>query len=107
VLKPNDDYGGHGIVLGWTVGASAWEAAVRRALETPYIVQDRVNLPSEAFPSYHDGRLHLIERMLDTDPFVLFSESMDACLTRISTEALLNVTAGGGSTVPTFVVEER
>jgi hypothetical protein len=32
---------------------------------------------------------------------------MDGCLTRISTEALLNVTAGGGSTVPTFVVEER
>jgi hypothetical protein len=32
---------------------------------------------------------------------------MDGCLTRISTEALLNVTAGGGSTVPTMVVEAR
>jgi hypothetical protein len=32
---------------------------------------------------------------------------MDGCLTRISTEALLNVTAGGGSTVPTMVIEER
>ena len=30
---------------------------------------------------------------------------MDGCLTRISPRALLNVTAGGGSTVPTFVVE--
>jgi hypothetical protein len=28
-------------------------------------------------------------------------------LTRISTDALVNVTAGGGSTVPTFLVEPR
>ena len=54
VLKPNDDYGGRGIVLGWTVDAGAWEAAVRQALATPYIVQERVTLPSEpsAFTSY-------------------------------------------------------
>jgi hypothetical protein len=28
-------------------------------------------------------------------------------LTRLSTAELLNVTAGGGSTVPTFLVTER
>ena len=55
----------------------------------------------------HTDKLHLIERMLDTDPFVAFSSTMDGCLTRISTEALLNVTAGGGSTVPTLLLEER
>jgi hypothetical protein len=107
VLKPNDDYGGKGIVLGWTVDASAWEAAVRNALTQPYIVQERVNLPREVYPSVHDGKLHLIERMLDTNPFVCISSTVDGILTRISTEALLNVTAGGGSTVPTFVIEER
>jgi len=32
---------------------------------------------------------------------------MSGCLTRLSTAALLNVTAGGGSTVPTFIVEKR
>lgn len=107
VLKPNDEYGGKGIVLGWTVDDPAWEAAVRAALAEPFVVQERVTLPREVYPSYSDGRLHLIERMLDTDPFVAFSSHMDGCLTRISTEALLNVTAGGGSTVPTFVVEQR
>jgi len=107
VLKPNDDYGGKGIVLGWTVDSSTWETAVRKALAEPYIVQERVNLPREVFPSYEAGRLQLIERMLDTNPFVGFGATMDGCLTRISTEALLNVTAGGGSTVPTFVVEDR
>jgi hypothetical protein len=64
-------------------------------------------LPHEVFPSMHDGQLQFIDRMLDTNPFVGASATMDGCLTRISTEALLNVTAGGGSTVPTFVVEER
>jgi hypothetical protein len=107
VLKPNDDYGGKGIVLGWTVDASTWETAVRNALQQPYIVQERVHLPREVYPSFHDGQLHLVERMLDTNPFVCFSSTVDGILTRISTEALLNVTAGGGSTVPTFVLEDR
>lgn len=107
VLKPNDEYGGKGIVLGWTVDAPGWEAAVRAALGEPYVVQERVGLPREVFPSVHDGQVHFADRMLDTNPFVGFGGAMDACLTRISTEVLLNVTAGGGSTVPTFVVEGR
>jgi hypothetical protein len=107
VLKPNDEYGGKGIVLGWTVDAHAWEAAVKTALAVPYVVQERVNLPHEVFPSFADGKLQLIDRMLDTNPFVGYRGTMTSCLTRISTEVLLNVTAGGGSTVPTFIVEER
>jgi hypothetical protein len=45
--------------------------------------------------------------MLDTAPFVSYGEYMEGYLTRLSTAALLNVTAGGGSTVPTFLVEPR
>lgn len=107
VLKPNDDYGGKGIVLGWTVDQATWESAVEVALRRTFVVQEKVGLPYEVYPSMHDGKLHMIERMMDTNPFVGASATMDGCLTRISTEALLNVTAGGGSTVPTFVVEER
>jgi hypothetical protein len=107
VLKPNDDYGGKGIVLGWTVKASEWEQAVQNALCTPYVVQERINIPSEPYPSFIDGKVQIIDRMLDTAPFVCHGAFMDGCLTRISTAALLNVTAGGGSTVPTFVVEKR
>ncbi len=107
VLKPNDDYGGKGIVLGWTVDQPTWEAAVKVALENPYVVQRKVRLPFEAFPSFEAGTLQIIDRMLDTNPFVAFGAYMHGCLTRISTEVLLNVTAGGGSTVPTFLVEKR
>ncbi|MFO0807943.1 MAG: hypothetical protein U0746_04930 [Gemmataceae bacterium] len=107
VLKPNDEYGGKGIVLGWTVDQPAWEAAVRHALTEPYVVQEKVGLPHEDYPSFHNGKVHLIDRVLDTNPYVGPSGTMDACLTRISTEALVNVTAGGGSTVPTFTIDER
>jgi hypothetical protein len=107
VLKPNDDYGGKGIVLGWTVDDAAWERAVQTALATPYVVQERVNLPREPFPSLVGGRVQVAERLLDTAPFVCHGAYLDGCLTRIATDALLNVSAGGGSTVPTFVLEER
>jgi uncharacterized circularly permuted ATP-grasp superfamily protein len=107
VLKPNDDYGGTGVVLGWTVDDAAWSAAVAHALSTPHIVQERVAVPSESYPSWADGSVHFIDRMFDTAPFVLNGSAVDGCLTRLSTAALLNVTAGGGSTVPCFVVEER
>jgi uncharacterized circularly permuted ATP-grasp superfamily protein len=107
VLKPSDDYGGAGIVLGWEVDDAAWEAALRKALAEPYIVQERIVLPFESYPSMVDGRIAFGERMLDTAPFVVNGGYADGCLTRLSTAALLNVTHGGGSTVPTFVVERR
>lgn len=107
VLKPNDDYGGAGIVLGWEVDGDTWTAAIRKAVGEPFIVQERIGLPSEIFPSYADGQLHFAGRIVDTAPFVFGGAYADGCLTRVSTATLVNVTAGGGSTVPTFVVEKR
>jgi hypothetical protein len=107
VLKPNDDYGGKGIVLGWKVDVSRWHEAVRTALATPYVVQDRVTIPAETFPALVNGKLHFGERLVDTAPYVCHGEYVAGCLTRISTDPLLNVTAGSGSTVPTFVIEPR
>lgn len=107
VLKPNDEYGGEGVVLGWTVDSSTWEAALKTALAEPSVVQERVSIPTEPYPSLIDGELRVIDRMLDTDPFVLGGGCVDGCLSRLSTAALLNVTAGGGSSVPTFLIEKR
>lgn len=107
VLKPNDDYGGAGVVLGWEVDADRWAAEVTRAVEHPYIVQRRIGLPSESFPSLADGAVVFADRIVDTAPFCFQGGFMDGCLTRVSTATLVNVTAGGGSTVPTFVVDPR
>ena len=107
VLKPNDAYGGAGIVLGWESGAAAWEQAVRGALAEPFVVQERVPIPSEPYPSVVDGRVVFAERILDTAPFAYQGTHVDGCMSRLSTAALVNVTAGGGSQTPTFLVEAR
>ncbi len=107
VIKPNDDYGGKGVVLGWEVDDAAWQAAIRTALAEPSIVQERIELPVEAYPSAGPDGVVLADRIVDTAPFVFNGAWIDGCLTRVSTASLVNVTAGGGSTVPTFVVEPR
>ena len=107
VLKPNDEYGGAGIVLGWEVDDTRWEEALGTALASPHVVQERIHLPSEPFPSAVDERLVIADRIVDTAPFCFNGTYTDGCLSRISTATLVNVTAGGGSTVPTFIVEPR
>lgn len=107
VLKPNDEYGGKGIVLGWEVAADAWERAVRVALAEPHIVQERVPVPTEPYPSMVDGKAVFADRIVDTAPFACHGAFVEGCLSRLSTAALVNVTAGGGSQVPTVIVEAR
>jgi hypothetical protein len=51
--------------------------------------------------------VQVIDRMVDTAPYVAYGDHVDGCLTRLATAALLNVTAGGGSQTPTFIAERR
>jgi hypothetical protein len=107
VLKPDDEYGGTGVVLGWETTASGWEAAVTSALSALWVVQERVAIPNEPYPSLIEGRVQMLDRLLDTNPYVYDGAYVDGCMTRLSTASLLNVSAGGGSTTPTFIVEKR
>src|SRR5690349_3336402 len=96
VLKPNDDYGGHGVFLGWETSADDWERAIARALERPYVVQQRVPLKRVAIPTFSGG-LRLDEVFVDFNPF-LFHNEVEGALIRLSSSSLLNVTSGGGQT---------
>jgi len=104
VLKPNDEYGGKGVVLGWTVDQAEWEAAIQVATTQSYVVQEAVEIPRVPFPVVLDG-LRYLDLAVDLDPY-LFDGRAGGFMTRVSAAALLNVTAGAGSVVPTFVVEE-
>jgi uncharacterized circularly permuted ATP-grasp superfamily protein len=103
VLKPNDEYGGKGVVLGWTVDQTEWEKAIEVATTQSYVVQEAVEIPRIPFPVVLDG-LKYIDLAVDLDPY-LFDGRVGGFMTRVSAAALLNVTAGAGSVVPTFVVE--
>lgn len=104
VLKPNDDYGGKGVVLGWTVDAHEWEQAVEIAVTQSYVVQEAVPTPRESFPLALRDSMHFVDLTVDLDPY-LFYGRVGGCLTRLSSSALLNVTAGSASVVPTYVVD--
>jgi uncharacterized circularly permuted ATP-grasp superfamily protein len=103
VLKPNDEYGGKGVILGWTVERHEWEQTLLTALTASYVVQEKVPVPREPFPVLLD-RMHFLDLAVDCDPY-LFWGKVGGQLTRLSSSALLNVTAGEGSVVPTYVVE--
>lgn len=106
LLKPNDEYGGKGITIGWECAAAEWDAALRAALETPFVVQERVTIAYEPYPALIDGQVVIDARLVDSDPF-LFGTEVEGCLCRLSKVTLLNVTAGGGSTVPVFLTGEK
>ena len=103
VLKPNDEYGGKGVILGWTVEQHEWEQTILAGLTASYVVQEKVSVPRYPFPVLLD-RIHYLDLSIDHDPY-LFWGSVSGCLTRLSSSALLNVTAGAGSVVPTYIVE--
>ncbi len=109
VLKPNDDYGGAGVLLGWECDETTWERTLACALmrRMPYVVQERVPLPEEDYPTWTpEEGLHFTPRYVDSDPLVV-GDTATGCLTRIAATSLLNVSAGGGSAPPTFLVRER
>ena len=108
VLKPNDEYGGKGVLIGWETEQDEWNAAVQAALVDPAIVQWRAQIAYEDFPSFlPDGQLDISRRLVDCDPFIFNGDSVDGCLVRLSKVTLLNVTAGGGSVIPAFVIDPK
>jgi hypothetical protein len=108
VLKPNDEYGGKGVLIGWETPQDAWDAALQDALNHPAVVQERATIAYEDFPTMDvEGKLAISQRLVDCDPFLFHGQDVIGCLTRLSSVTLLNVTAGGGSLVPVFVVEEK
>ena len=107
VLKPNDDYGGHGITIGWNVDQAEWDAAIEKALANgDYLVQERVPTARETFPALtEDGRVEFAEQLVDLDP-LLFNGKVGSAFTRLSYTELANVSSGGGM-VPTYIVSQK
>jgi uncharacterized circularly permuted ATP-grasp superfamily protein len=107
VLKPNDEYGGKGVFIGWESTETEWERALAEALRAPYVVQERVELQRLGFPvlDLEAPELQVRDLVVDLDPFV-FQGEVEGFLTRLSGSSLANVTSGGGQ-VPGFVVEPR
>jgi len=107
VLKPNDDYGGHGITIGWNSNQLEWREALDSALRNvDYLVQERVPTARETFPALTaDGRMEFAEQLVDLDP-LLFNGKVGSAFTRLSSTELANVSSGGGM-VPTYIISKK
>ncbi len=122
VLKPNDEYGGTGVMLGWETDEGAWDDALLKAVaeeERGWVAQERIEVRREIFPMCEaEGpdrppagpdrpRVSIVERdmLVDLAPY-LFRGRLAGFLTRLSATGLANVTSGGGQ-VPAFVVRAR
>ncbi len=102
VIKPNDEYGGKGVTLGFTASEEEWDVAVQFGLKNGYVVQEIVDIHREPFLNKVGGSWEMVPSVVDLDPY-LNGPLMGGCLTRISATNLANVTAGGGS-LPTFIL---
>jgi hypothetical protein len=108
VLKPNDDYGGHGIYIGWAADEKEWEEAIKIALvDEDYLVQERVETSKESFPMLFNEqeKFAFVEQLVDLDP-LLYNGRVGSAFTRLSSSELANVSSGGGM-VPTFIIREK
>ena len=106
VLKPNDEYGGKGIFIGWESTDQQWDDAIGIALQGDYLVQERVQTGHEEFPYFDsEGNISFIEQLVDLDPLLYFGK-VGGAFTRLSSSSLANVTSGAGMT-PTFVIRGK
>jgi uncharacterized circularly permuted ATP-grasp superfamily protein len=103
VVKPNDEYGGTGVVLGWEATEREWDAALDRAArEGTWVAQERIAVRREPFPICAGGGVEMRDMLVDFAPYV-FRGALAGFLTRLSATGLANVTSGGGQ-VPAFLV---
>lgn len=102
VIKPNDEYGGKGVVLGFAASEGEWGEAIQYGLENGYVVQEVVEISKEPFLLKGENGWDYVPTVIDLDPY-LNGPLMGGCLVRTSTSNLANVTAGGGS-MPVFIL---
>lgn len=104
VLKPNGDYGGRGVTLGWECDEEKWRQAIEDALGASFVIQERVEILEETFPTLVGGEVKYESRYVDFDPYTWGGEDVEGAGIRLSPSALLNVTAGGGSATPLLII---
>jgi uncharacterized circularly permuted ATP-grasp superfamily protein len=104
VLKPNDDYGGHGVYFGSRMDEREWDSAIATALSGDYIVQDAIDIRTEMFPIFSETEWSLQPMFVDTNPF-LFRGNVCGAMVRLSSSPIVNVASGGGET-GFFVIED-
>jgi glutathionylspermidine synthase len=106
VMKPASDYGGHGVSLGMETEQSEWDRLIEEHhAQGDYVVQEYVPVPEEMFPTVEDGHVQMRLKRFNINPFGIGGRYA-GMITRISDQAVINVSAGGGL-LPSVVGRHR
>jgi glutathionylspermidine synthase len=96
VLKPASEYGGHDVWLGIESEQAEWDRTIEEHAERgDFVVQEYVPVPEEMFPTVEDGHVQMRLKRFNINPFGIGGRYA-GMITRISDQAVINVSAGGG-----------
>jgi hypothetical protein len=77
-LLPNEDASDQRTYIGAEMNAAGWERALKLALRSPYVVQERTPPARELFPVFQYGELKMKEAEVTVHPHVLNGEMSGA-----------------------------
>jgi uncharacterized circularly permuted ATP-grasp superfamily protein len=104
VLKPNDDYSDQHSFFGWEMDEAAWDRALKQAIRSPYVVQEKVSAVRSVFPMVTYGNLEFKEMQVDVHPLAYLGKEL-------SCSSWLSTGNGGfssvGGLVPTFILDSK
>jgi hypothetical protein len=103
-LKPNDDSSDQHSYFGWEMDAASWDRALKQAMRTPYVAQERVEPVRSVFPLMSFGNLEFREMQVDVHPHAYLGK-VQGCSSWLSTgKAGFSFAAG---IAPTFLIEQK
>ncbi len=103
-LKPNDDYSDLHTYFGWEMDASEWDRALKQAMRSPYVVQERVEPVRSVFPLMTFGLLEFRELQVDVHPHAYLGK-VQGCSSWLSTGTAGFSSAAG--IAPTFILDSK
>jgi len=107
LLKPNSNGNGVGAVIrGWQCNDEDWQRSVRDAVDTSFIVQERVDGMREPFPMLVNGDIQYDDRFVNFDPYTWGGEEVEGAGVKLSPSSLLNGGSGNRSVAPMLIIEE-
>jgi hypothetical protein len=103
-LKPNDDYSDQHTYFGWEMDEAGWDRAVKQAMRSPYVVQERVDPVRSVFPLASYGHLEFRELQVDVHPHAYLGK-VQGCSSWLSTGKTGFSSAAG--IAPTFILDPK
>jgi hypothetical protein len=103
-LKPNDDYSDLHSYFGWEMDDAGWDRALKMAMRSPYVVQERVEPVRSIFPLMSFGHLEFREMQVDVHPHAYLGK-VQGCSSWLSTGKSGFSSAAG--IVPTFILDPK